>query len=203
MAGEFVWNGQRLEYFDHPYNHTALNMRRVEIPIVRWFVGQCPPGARILEVGNVMAHYGLAHWPVVDLHERGAIHADVMNWRPARLVNLLVSISTIEHIGFGRDAGPKPVSPSAALAQFRSFLAPGGKAVATAPTGYNPALDAELKSGELGADCIWFMRMVGDGKWAECTMDEALAMSPRACSGRWSGGMVLILCERDSSLRSE
>ena len=30
----FFWNGQTLEYFDHRYNHTRLNMRRVEIPVI-------------------------------------------------------------------------------------------------------------------------------------------------------------------------
>jgi len=196
MPDEFVWNGLRLAYFDHSYNHTALNSRRVEIPVVRWFIHQCRPKSRVLEVGNVLAHYGVAHWPVVDLHERGAINADVMRWKPGKPVDLLVSISTIEHIGFGRYAGPKPVKASSVLARFKNFLAPGGEAVVTAPTRYNPELDAELKSGALGADRIWFMRMVGNREWAECTMDEALAMSPRACSGRWGGGMMVILFQR-------
>lgn len=204
----FVWNGQTLTYFDHPYNHTALNSRRVEIPIARWFLGQRMEGARVLEIGNVLAHYGPVDWPVVDLREAGAIHANVMVWEPEKPVHLLISISTVEHIGFGKYAGTTaPMRPSGVLAQFRSFLAPQGVAVVTAPTAYNPALDNELRDGTLPADEMWFMRVVPDSTrpdhvWIECTMEEALAMSPRACAGRWSGGMM-VLCLKEESGHSK
>jgi hypothetical protein len=94
----FSWNGQTL---DHAYNHTSYNSRRVEIPIARWFLAQRPE-ARALEIGNVLAHYGPILWPVVDLREPGAINANVMAWRPETPVERLVSISTVEHIGYGK-----------------------------------------------------------------------------------------------------
>ncbi|HUW31849.1 MAG TPA: hypothetical protein VM223_09580 [Planctomycetota bacterium] len=192
----FFWNGQALEYFDHRYNHTALNMRRVEIPIARWFLQQ-KLGTRVLEVGNVLSHYGPVTWPVVDLYEPGAINADVMAWKPKEPVDLLVSISTIEHIGVGKYKRATRVHPAGVLARFRSFLAPRGQAVVTAPTGYG--LDRELREGTLGADEMWFMRVRPDRipvEWDECTMEEALAMPPRACSGLWSGGLMMLLCRR-------
>jgi len=194
----FIWNGQTLEYFDHRYNHTALNMRRVEIPIARWFLQQKSPGTRILEVGNVLSHYGPVAWPVVDLREVGAINVDVMTWRPEKPVDLLISIGTIEHIGFGKYARvTPPVLPSQVLARLRSFLAPGGgQAMITAPTAYNPTLDRELRQGILGADEMWFMRITRGRMWHECTMEEALAMSPRACAGRWSGGLIVLQLRR-------
>lgn len=183
----FFWNRQQLDYFDHPYNHTAQNMRRVEIPIARWFIEKAGPGARILEVGNVLAHYGRVTWPVVDLRERGAINADVMRWRPAEAVDLVVSISTIEHVA----------APAAAvLERLRGFLAPGGQVVATAPTAYNAVLDQQLREDKLGADVMWFMRARPRGEWEECRKQEALAMPARACAGRWSGGLMILLCRR-------
>ena len=193
-AGMFSWNGLQLEYFDHAYNHTARNMRRVEIPIARWFVAQCQ--GLILEVGNVLAHYGHVPWPAVDIREPGAINADVMRWKPYFPVDLLVSISTIEHIGFGKFSKDTPtVKPSQVLARFKSFLAPHGMAVVTAPTAYNPALDDELRGGTLGAGRMWFMRLVGQNEWEECSMADALAMPPRASSGRWSGGLMVLVCD--------
>ena len=193
----FFWNGQALEYFDHRYNYTRLNMRRVEIPIARWFLQQ-KSGTRILEVGNVLSHYGPVTWPVVDLREPGAINVDVMEWEPEEPIDLLISISTIEHIGVGKyKRAAARVRPSGVLARFRSFLAPGGQAVVTAPTGYG--LDRELREGTLGADEVWFMRVRPDRipvEWSECTMEEALAMPSRACSGRWSGGLMVLLCRR-------
>lgn len=191
----FTWNGQTLKYFDHQYNHTARNMRRVEIPIARWFVEQCQ--GLILEVGNVLAHYEHVPWPVVDIREPGAINADVMRWQPGFPVDLLVSISTVEHIGFGKfsqDTLPT-VKPSDVLARFRSWLAPHGMAVVTAPTAYNPTLDAELRDGTLGADRMWFMRLVRLNEWEGCTMEEALAMSPTASYNRWSGGLMVLVCD--------
>ncbi|HUW31732.1 MAG TPA: hypothetical protein VM223_08985 [Planctomycetota bacterium] len=185
-----------MEYFDHRYNYTRLNMRRVEIPIARWFLQQ-KSGTRILEVGNVLSHYGPVTWPVVDLREPGAINVDVMTWEPEEPIDLLVSISTIEHIGVGKYKRAARVRPSGVLARFRSFLAPGGQAVVTAPTGYG--LDRELREGTLGADEVWFMRVRPDRipvEWSECTMEEALAMPSRACSGRWSGGLMVLLCRR-------
>ncbi len=181
----FVWNGRRLNYFDHPYNHTALNSRRVEVPIARWFIAHAGEKAQILEVGNVLAHYGPIHWPAVDLREKGAINADIMRWEPPEPLNLIVSISTIEHV---------QAPPSRVLARFRDFLAPGGLAVATAPTGYSADLDRELREGKLRTNRAWFLRACQGGTWQECTMDEALAMPARACSGRWSGGVMILAC---------
>jgi hypothetical protein len=183
----FCWNGRELGYFDHRYNHTALNSRRVEVPIARWFLTRAGEKARILEVGNVLAHYGPINWPVVDLRERGAINADVMGWQPHSELDLVVSISTIEHI---------QARPSQVLARLRSFLAPGGIALVTAPTGYRADLDRELREGMLPANRAWFMRAYPGGGWQECTMAAALAMPPRACSGRWSGGVMILVCKR-------
>lgn len=196
MNKTFLWNHHRLYYFDHSYNHTSLNMRRVEVPIARWFLAQAPAGARVLEFGNVLAHYGPVSWPVLDLHEKGAINRDVMAWTPKEPYDYLVSISTAEHVGFGRYARPGvQVDPVDVLLRLRDFLSIGGQMLATMPLRYNPFLDAALLTGKLPADQITFMRFVGDGNWKECTRDEALAMSPRACAGRWSGGMMVLQCQ--------
>jgi len=136
---------------------------------------------------------------VVDLREPGAINADVMTWKPEKPVDLLISISTIEHIGVGKYKRAARVRPSGVLARFRSFLAPEGRAVVTAPTGYNRGLDRALREGTLGANKMWFMRVRLDRipvEWGECTMEEALAMPARACSGLWSGGLMVLLCQR-------
>jgi hypothetical protein len=195
MADTFRWNGLELEYFDHLYNHTMYNMRRVEIPIVRWFIEQSS-GARILEIGNVLSHYGRVTWQAVDLREAVEIQADVMAWRPAQPVDLLISISTVEHIGFGKYAGKTaPTTPADVLRRLRSFLAPGGRAVVTAPTAYNPMLDEQAKRGALGVERMWCMRVVNGNEWEECTLDEALAMSPTACAGRWRGGLMIMVME--------
>lgn len=183
----FEWDGKTLAYVDEAYNHTRLNMRRVEIAVARWSMAEtlrAKPQARVLEVGNVLGHYEERDWPVVDLRETGCINRDVMQWKPKRRFDLVVSISTVEHV---------QAQPSAVIDRLRSFLASDGKALVTVPTGYKPALDAELAAGTLGADRYWAMCIVpGTYEWRECTVAEALLQDPRACSGRWSGGLVIL-----------
>lgn len=199
----FGFNGRSFEYFRHSYNHASENVRAVEIPIARWVIAEKlrrNPRAQLLEVGNVLAHYGEVPWPVLDVREQGAtvINVDVMTWQPPRPVDLVVSISTIEHVGFERYAQyTAPTRPSAVLARLRGFLAPGGRLFATAPTGYNPALDEELRAGTIGADQIRSMRRVAEpNEWAECSVEEALAMPYRQGKHRWGGGLVIMLCRR-------
>lgn len=196
----FSWNGWTLAYFDHPYNHTALNMRRVEIPIARAFLSRVSANKRVLEVGNVLSHYGPIHWHVVDLKERGCINRDVMKWKPPDLVDYLVCISTMEHIGFGRyNAGGilPDHTPESVWARLSSFLAPGGRILATVPLSYNQALDEALLVGRLVLTEAWFYRHIGKGNWQECTLQEAAGMSRRECAGRWPGGLAVLYYARE------
>ncbi len=197
----FTFQGTEYRYFGHPYNHADQNVRAVEVPLVRAAIARTlrrSPSARVLEVGNVLGHYGPVKWWVVDLAERGknVINADILNWVWPEPFDLIVSISTIEHVGYGRwRQWTGSATPAAALAAYRSHLAPGGRILATAPTGYNPGLDEALRTGTLGADRLFFMRRVADpNEWAECSRDEALAMP--YCDGRhrWGGGLVIIYC---------
>ncbi len=182
----FNWNGQTLELFSHRYNHAGINSRAVEVPIARWYVSRVlrdkGAQARILEVGNVLAHYGPLSWPVVDLRERGCVNVDVRRFRPLEPLDLLVSISTMEHVEGG---------PAHTFEHLRSFLAPGGVAVVTVPGNYRADLDADLRSGAIRADRCWPLAYAGGG-WFECTLEAALTAGRRACAGRWCGGVVIL-----------
>ena len=54
----FRFDGAELPYFYHRYNRTWLSERAVEIPLAFEWLRRAA-GARVLEVGNVMAHYGV------------------------------------------------------------------------------------------------------------------------------------------------
>ena len=182
----FPWDGVRLRYFDHPYNDTALNMRRIEIPIVRHHMRKMLRGRgpiRVLEVGNVLSNYQDIAWPVIDLHEDGCINEDITTYRPPEPVDLIVSISTVEHV-----CG----DPNAVLANIRSCLAPGGLAVITIPPRYNKHIRRYLQKGILAYDRISAMRHAGQNQWTPCTIREAIAQPANSCSGRWHGGMACI-----------
>lgn len=195
----FTFNRQAYEYFQHPYNHASQNSRTVEVPIALRAILEArrkQPTVRVLELGNVLSHYGSISWPVVDLREPGCINADIMTWQSPERYDLVISISTIEHIGYGRYARyTAPTTPARVLKRLRACLAPRGRILATMPTGYNAALDDLLRAGALGADRLWFMRRVSDAnEWAECSMEEALAMPYYDGGHRWGGGLVILLC---------
>jgi hypothetical protein len=147
----FTWQGRRYPYFLHRYNLTWSNERAVEVPIVRDLVERFSlDGRAVLEVGNVLAHYGPVGHEVLDKFERGpgVINADAADFRSQRRYDLIVSISTLEHVGW--DEEPRdPRKVIRAVANLAGHLAPGGRLVATLPLGYNPPLDELLAQGAI------------------------------------------------------
>lgn len=138
----FQFDGQRYPYFYRRYNGTWVNERSVEVPLV-WRVMQQYPGAHVLEVGHVLGHYFTAAHDVVDKYERapGVQNIDVIEHRAAQPYDLIVSISTLEHVGW--DETPQQVEKALrAVAHLTSLLAPNGRLFVTFPLGYHPLLDA-------------------------------------------------------------
>jgi SAM-dependent methyltransferase len=120
----------------------------VEIPIALGFLGR---GRRVLEVGNVLRQYAPVPdgYTVVDKYERGAgvINRDVLD--VTETFDLIVSISTLEHIGL--DEHPRePGKAAAAVSHLRSLLAPGGAMLATWALCYNRDLDEAPLEDSLG-----------------------------------------------------
>lgn len=149
QSGTFEYRGHRHDYLDHPYNDTRRNERAVEVPIALAFMDR-QVGAGI-EIGNVTRHYRpKAKHTVVDLDEvsGGVINADVRTWSPPEPFDWLVSVSTVEHVGWPRPwPRPDEAEPHAAAAvldRFRQFVRPGRSMLITAPLGFNPGLDVAL-----------------------------------------------------------
>jgi hypothetical protein len=147
----FVFQGKKYNYFYHTYNATWKNERTIEVPII-WGVVQENAGARILEVGNVLRHYFSCSYDVVDLHERypGIINADITNFCPAKKYDLIVSISTFEHIGCWEKEQNDPQQLLAAIENIqKNVLSPGGKLIITVPLGQNRELENFLASDKI------------------------------------------------------
>jgi glycogen synthase len=169
----FSFEGRRYRYFLHRYNSTWRNERAVEIPIVHDVVQQYQ-GKRILEVGNVLAHYFPATHDRLDKYEAapGVINQDVVDFRPDRRYDLIVSISTLEHVGW--DEEPRePDKPLRALSALRGLLAPGGRLLFTLPLAYNPHLDGLFWAGRLGLSRQCYLKRIStDNRWRQVEEGE-------------------------------
>ena len=181
----FRFNGRQYEYFKHTYNHASENMRTLEVPIITEYMSHHSAFDAILEIGNVLSHYGKTTWDIIDLNE-GPIKQDLMTWEPQTQYDLIVSISTVEHI---------QASPEDIIGKIRSLLTLDGKAIITLPTGYNPAWDKSLLSGELDAWVVGCMERREDNSWIECSLWDAIKKSYRQGSYPWSEAMVVLRCD--------
>jgi SAM-dependent methyltransferase len=130
---------------------------------------------RVLEVGNVLSQYTRVSHEVVDKYERapGVINEDVVAFVPDKLYDLIISVSTLEHVGW--DETPRePDKIIRAFQRLRSMLTPGGECVATLPLGYNPNLDKLLDCGELGIDERYCYKRVSlTNRWEQVAWEHA------------------------------
>lgn len=139
--------GVELELFDHPYNVTINNERAIELALAQaWLeevTADCP--GPLLEVGAVTPHYFDHGGTVIDLHERGPgiQNHDARTWYPPVRYAQILSISTIEHVGWDQP-DPDPTDAEFALRRMVGSLAPGGHAFITIPIGYHPPLDESI-----------------------------------------------------------
>ena len=169
----FEFQGKTYKYLFRRYNTTYANERAVEIPIVMAVVRQHPE-ERVLEVGNVLAHYYPHHHDVLDKYEQapGVSNGDVVDFQPGKLYDLIVSISTLEHVGW--DEEPRdPPKFLRGVEHLSTLLAPGGKMLVTLPIDYNAGLDGFLKEGRVPFTSIAYMKRISDeNQWREATWEE-------------------------------
>ncbi len=164
----FKFRGETYHYFYHVYNMTWKNERTVEIPIICKVVTKyC--GKRILEVGNVLSHYFQVNHDILDKYDktRGLINQDVVDFNPPQKYDLIISISTLEHVGW--DEKPRePMKILRATENLRSLIVSGGRIIVTLPLGYNTELDGLIIEGKLPFTEWYFMKRISrDNRWVE------------------------------------
>lgn len=187
--------GRSYRYFYHLYNITWKNERAVEIPVARDFLASHPSDA-MLEVGNVLSWYGPVRHDILDKYEEGdgVINEDIVDFMPTRRYDVIVAISTMEHVGW--DESPRdPPKVLRAIEHLKQLLAPGGVMLITVPIGYNQALDASLDEGTLCFPRQSFLKRVGLTRWREAPWDE-VRDAPYS-SRRGASGLLLGIFERD------
>jgi SAM-dependent methyltransferase len=94
------------------------------------------------------------------------LNRDVLDLGGLGQFDLIVAISTLEHVGW--DESPRdPGKAVRAIEVLRSLLAPDGLLAVTVPVGYNTAFDASLRSGEVPLKRAVALRRAGGTRWRE------------------------------------
>lgn len=174
--GCFLLQGKKIRYFIHKINMTYLNERSIEIPIAYNFI-QKHRGKNILEIGNVLSNYFEANWDIVDKYEKAkeVINQDIIDFKPQKRYDLIVSISTFEHIGFDEKYKDDKKVMDAINNVKNNLLAADGLFIITVPLGYNTGLDKKLFSEELGFHRIYYLRRISaDNRWEECKKENVV-----------------------------
>jgi SAM-dependent methyltransferase len=150
---EFSFNGKKYFYFWGYHNKTWTNERMVEIPIVRDIVKTFRPEV-VLEVGNVLSHYFKVRHDIVDKFElrKNVINKDISDFHPDKKYNLIVSISTLEHIE----------NIDRVFKNLNNLLTKDGMILFTIPVGYNKLADEYVSKMNLS-----FLRRISPSAWVQ------------------------------------
>jgi hypothetical protein len=174
----FVLGGARYRYLWHPYMTTWRSERAVELPIA-WRRVRRTDATSTLEIGNVLSNYFPVRHLVVDKYEQapGVLNEDVVDFSPPRNYDLIVSVSTLEHVGW--DEEPRdPPKVLRAIDNLRSLLTEDGELLVTLPQGWNTALDRFISEGRIPfAERLCLKRISADGRWEEVDCAELVGVA--------------------------
>lgn len=171
----FIFQGKSYCYFHHPYNCTYKNERMVEVPIIYEMVKKAEAcGQEVLEVGNVLSHYFHLNHDIIDKYEKaeGVINEDVVDFQPSKRYDMIISISTLEHVGW--DEYPKdPTKVLRVIQNLKTCLSNNGKMVVTLPLGYNPHIDSYIKNNVIHFDQIFLLKKIIRCEWTEVKFEKS------------------------------
>ena len=130
---------------------------------------------QILEIGNVLNHYysNSGRWVVLDKFEKAhdVINEDVVEYEPKDKLDLILSISTMEHVGFDDDTIDTS-KVTEAIKHISTLLNPKGIFIFSVPLGYNTDLDNKIFLNTFGLSKIVYLKRVGFRKWKESFLED-------------------------------
>lgn len=165
----FEFDGKRYNYFFHPYCTTWRNERTVAVPII-WEIikGYEGQSRNVLEIGNMLSYYFKVNHDIVDKYEimDGVINEDIVDFRPSKKYDLIVSILTLVEVGVSE----YPKDPSKIIRtveNLRTFLSPGGQIVVVMGLGFNPQFDKSLENKKIQFTTQGYLKHIEGFKWKE------------------------------------
>lgn len=168
VGKSFKLNSKKYKYFYSLYNFTYASERCVEIPIILDLFSKHNPRT-ILEIGNVLSHYFPVSHTIIDKYEKASNvqNVDIVGYKPKRKFDLIVSISTIEHVGFDEEKKDDKKILTA-LYSIKKLLSPNGTAIITLPFGYNRNLDKILDEKRLSLFTkTYYLKKISQNTWEQ------------------------------------
>jgi hypothetical protein len=151
-----------------------MNERSVEIPLALELIAK-NQGKKILEIGNVISNYYDIPHDVVDKYEQGnnVINEDVVNFHHDEKYDLIVSVSTLEHVGWDEIPRNDKKIPLA-IENLKKLLKPKNASLfVTLPFGYNTVLDKLVKEEIIKFDEQYYMKRISkNNEWVEASWEE-------------------------------
>lgn len=190
----FIFRNKEYYYFIH--ENSWATERVVEIPIILNYVDK---SKKILEFGNVLFQFIDINWDIVDKYDKGkgVINVDIIDFKPEEKYDLIISISTLEHVGFNEQVGLGELVKAddeedndkileAIINLKNNCLKPNGKIIATVPLGYNKKMDKKLFDNKLGFDELFFLKRISkSNEWKEIEKNDVIEPqygSPYPCA---------------------
>lgn len=177
LTSTFTFKGHKYPYFYHRYNNSWLNERTVEVPLIKKILSQ-NKGQEVLEIGNVLSHYGKVNHDIVDKYEQGqgVLNIDVVKYRPKKTYDLIISISTLEHVGWD-EPGKDTQKTRKAIAHLQSLLKPKGQLIFTLPLGYRPEINRLILKEYLPKQKVGFLKRISEkNQWRQASWNEIKAV---------------------------
>jgi hypothetical protein len=153
--GWFIHDKRYFKYFIHWYNHTWDNSRKIEMPVFLDLYYK-NMGKEMIEVGNVLSHYIPITHTVLDKYEKAkyVINEDIIDYKPEKKYDVVLSCSTLEHVGFDEEDKDQDGFLKAVNNIKKNVLKDGGVLVFSVPVGYNHDVDRVLAYGLLHFDSV-------------------------------------------------
>ncbi len=172
--------GERIPYLVIPQKfYGNVGERTIEVAFAKSFLARYV-GKKVLEVGNVMSGYtkiDLTNHLVLDKYEKGAniINKDIIDLKDVKKYDAILSVSTMEHVGY--DETPRTKGKAIeALRKMMRALKPHGEMLVTVPIGHNPEIDQMLRSNSLKFNEVHFLKRISAlNSWAETSGEDALS----------------------------
>ncbi len=156
--------------------------RRVEIPVALDFLAaHRADGVHVLEIGNVLHRYTDDRRTGVDKYEKGPgiLNSDVVDFDPPASFDVVLAISTLEHVGFDEDRQDLGKFRRAVEHLYERCLRPGGWMLITVPLGYHPEVDRVVLGGHLGlGEVRVLLHASWLGEWKEEPLEKVARNGP-------------------------